>query len=257
MPTIDSSFSMHITQGPAHVDDPSLPALILAISYLVAVEGPVWRSVRGAGLAYGAGFRHDRDSGHIAFTIYRSPDASKAFLAGRKVITDHLDGTTPFDKLALEGARSAVAVDIADREATMTAAAEQSFLNFEAWGKKQGWTKELLHAVEKVTVDEVKDVFQNLLLKCFDPEHSVSVITSAVVKADDIKEAFATEGYETEIRELDSFADDYGLWREYAGGGSNEGDSESEEDDEEGFVEVGADEEDSDDEVEFTPDEDD
>jgi len=43
LPTIDSSFSIHFAIGPDSPNHPKLPALLLAISYLDAVEGPLWR----------------------------------------------------------------------------------------------------------------------------------------------------------------------------------------------------------------------
>lgn len=41
--TIDSSFSIHVALGPDSPSHPKLPAMLLAISYLDAVEGPLWR----------------------------------------------------------------------------------------------------------------------------------------------------------------------------------------------------------------------
>lgn len=51
MPTIDSSYALAVSKGPSSFTHPSIPALMVATSYLNAVEGPLWNAVRGPGLA--------------------------------------------------------------------------------------------------------------------------------------------------------------------------------------------------------------
>merc|ERR1711939_890209 len=79
MATIDSSFCISTATGPTDPEDPILPALMVAISFLEAVEGPLWTAIRGKGLAYGSWFKRDPDGGFIQFSVYRSPDAYRAF----------------------------------------------------------------------------------------------------------------------------------------------------------------------------------
>lgn len=51
MPTIDSSYALAVAKGPSSFSHSSIPALMVATSYLNAVEGPLWNAVRGPGLA--------------------------------------------------------------------------------------------------------------------------------------------------------------------------------------------------------------
>jgi Zn-dependent M16 (insulinase) family peptidase len=110
MPTIDSSFLLSSVKGPTSPTDPVLPALMVAISYLEAVEGPLWVAVRGKGLAYGSGFRRDPDGGFVQFSIYRSPDAYRAFVAAKDVLESYINGEAKFEQSALEGAISGIVV---------------------------------------------------------------------------------------------------------------------------------------------------
>lgn len=103
MPTIDSSFCLSSAKGPTSYTDPQLPALMVAISYLDAVEGPLWSAVRGTGLAYGTGFSRDLDGGFMQFRVYRSPDAYKAFAASKAIVESFIQGKTGFEDHALEG----------------------------------------------------------------------------------------------------------------------------------------------------------
>jgi len=49
MPAIDSSFAVSSSKGPTSYTDPRIPALMVAVSYLEAVEGPLWSSVPVSG----------------------------------------------------------------------------------------------------------------------------------------------------------------------------------------------------------------
>jgi len=46
LPTLDSSFAVCTSKGPKSMSDPDLPALLLAIAYMDAVEGPLWKYVK-------------------------------------------------------------------------------------------------------------------------------------------------------------------------------------------------------------------
>lgn len=50
------------------------------------MEGLLWRSVRGAGLAYGANIYTDVERGFTYFNVYRSPDSVKAYIAAKKAV---------------------------------------------------------------------------------------------------------------------------------------------------------------------------
>lgn len=56
----------------------------------------------------GSGFSQYVDSGQISLMMWSSPDAFKAFVAGREVVQDLVSGKTAFDPLALEGAISSI-----------------------------------------------------------------------------------------------------------------------------------------------------
>ena len=104
MPTIDSSFLLSSAKGPTSPTDPILPALMVAISFMEAVEGPLWVAVRGKGLAYGSGFKRDPDAGLVQFSVYRSPDAYRAFVAAKAVVESYINGESK-DKWPRRAAR--------------------------------------------------------------------------------------------------------------------------------------------------------
>ena len=181
MPTVDSSFCLSSAKGPTSYTDPQLPALMVAISYLDAVEGPLWTAVRGTGLAYGTGFSRDLDGGFMQFRVYRSPDAYKAFAASRAIIQSFISGKSEFEDHALEGAISAIVVAMADEQPTMATAAQVSFVNSVIRGLGKDYNAELMKKVRQVSVTEIKKAMEDVLLPAFTPGKANVVVTCAPI----------------------------------------------------------------------------
>ncbi|RVD83457.1 uncharacterized protein DFL_007843 [Arthrobotrys flagrans] len=205
MSTLDSSFSVTVAKGPESLNDERIPALLLAVAYLDAVEGPLWKAIRGTGLAYGTGFVRKVDSGHIFFSIYRSPDAFKAFEMAKKIVSDYADGTTPFDEFDLDGAISTVVSSIVDVESTLAAAATTSFVLQVIHRQPKSYNTDMLRKVRKVTPDEIRKAMTEILLPLFHPKTSIAVVTTAPVNTDSLKERFVELGFPVEVRTLSSF----------------------------------------------------
>jgi Zn-dependent M16 (insulinase) family peptidase len=181
MPTIDSSFLISSAKGPTSWEDPILPALMVAISFLEAVEGPLWTAVRGTGLAYGANFKRDQDGGFVQFSVYRSPDAYRAFAAAKKVVESYIDGTLKFEQYALEGAISGIVVGFADEQSTMAAAGQFHFVNNVIRGVDEEYNAKILKAVRAVGVEEIKKVMSEVLMPAFLPGKANVVVTCAPI----------------------------------------------------------------------------
>lgn len=179
VPAIDSSYSLHTARGPNSYDHPQIPALMVAISYLTAPEGPFWCAIRGTGLAYDSGLRRSIESGLLSFWVYSSPEASKAFAAGRKVVEDYISGATPFDPPALEGAISIIALSLVDQQASMIAAAQESFTNQVIRKVPKDYSAQILKAVRDVSEDQIKQALKEFVLPVFQPDKSILVVTCA------------------------------------------------------------------------------
>ena len=210
LPTIDSSFAISVSKGPASLEDPDVPALMVALAYLDAVEGPLWTAVRGTGLAYGSSFARHTESGQISFEVYRSPDAYRAFYASKNVVANFVSGVTSFDELALEGAISSIVLGFANGQATMASAAQSSFVRQVIRGLSGNWNEMMLKLVRNVKISEIKEVMERIVLPVFKPETSNLIVTCAPVMEASLLKGFASVGFKPEIRPLASFQDDYG-----------------------------------------------
>lgn len=209
MSTIDSSFALLVGKGPDSYDHPDLPALMVARTYMDAVEGPLWVAVRGTGLAYGTGFVRSIDTGKVIFRISRSPDAYKAFTAAKEQVEGYATGKFSFDKFALEGAISEIVLGMADEQPTMASAADSSFANQVIRGISKDWSHQLLSKVQAVTPDQIREAMLKYLVPIFRPESSNLVITCAQIMKETLETNFSA--YKPQVRSLESFQDDYGL----------------------------------------------
>ena len=179
MPTIDSSFAYCIARGPTSFDDPRLPALMVAVSYMNAVEGPLWVAVRGTGLAYGTSISYDIESGFISLLVYRSPEAYKAFQASRRIVEDHITGSIPFDPLMVEGAISSIVVAFANDQQTLAAAAQANFVRQVIRGLPENYMEIMLKKVRTTSEKQIKDVLKDLVLDIFTPGKADVIVTCA------------------------------------------------------------------------------
>jgi Zn-dependent M16 (insulinase) family peptidase len=181
---IDSSFAVLTSKGPKGYTHPQLPSLMVALAYLDAVEGPMWSSIRGTGLAYGSNFYRDPETGLLKFRIYKSPNAFAAFNKAKTVVRELGDGTKVFDKLALEGAISSIVRDFVDERATIVDAARSSFVDLVTRGVGKEWQAWALREVRKVGEEDVKSILNEVVSGVFVPEKTDLVITCGGIMTD-------------------------------------------------------------------------
>lgn len=181
MPTVDSSFAYATAHGLDSYDHPKLPAVMVAIAYMNAVEGPLWVAVRGKGLAYGTNFAYNIDTCMVNFDVYRSPNAHKAFEASKQIVEDHLSGAMPFDPLMLEGAISSIVVGFANEQTTPAMAAQGSFIRQVVRNLPSDYKEKMLEKVRDTKVDEVKGALREIILPLFDANTANLVVTCGTV----------------------------------------------------------------------------
>jgi len=260
LPAIESSYVLAVGKAPSSNRDPALPALMIANSYLNAVEGPLWTANRGTGLAYSTNVVQHITSGQISLMIYRSPDASKAFVASKDVVESLATDKTVFDTLALEGAISDIVSGFTDSETTMSSAAQSSFVRQVIKDLPKDWPNIMLEQVRKVTVEEIKQAMRDFVLPVFEAKTANLFVTCAPDLERKIVMGFSEVGFNVDVKPLSFFQDDYGLKGEDDDEDDEEEEDEEDEEDVEGEVEEETDDDDDqdrDEEDEEIDDEDD
>ena len=167
LPTVDGSFLYAVSRGLTSFNDPQLPALMVAASYLNATEGPLWTAVRGPGLAYSCQLGFDIDGGFVSLDIYRSPNSYLAFIAARDCIKKLASGETELDEWELEGAVSSVVVGMADEGATWASAAGAKFVKEVMRGLDGNYNEAMLKRVRMVGKEEVRQAMGGMCSRVF------------------------------------------------------------------------------------------
>ncbi|KAL5342608.1 Metalloenzyme, LuxS/M16 peptidase-like protein [Aspergillus crustosus] len=245
MPTIDSSFAYATARGLDSYNDPKLPALLVAITYMNAVEGPLWVAVRGKGLAYGTNFQYDINTGFVNFDVYRSPNSHKAFESSKEIVEAHLSGEAPFDPLMFEGAISSIVVSFANEQVTTASAAQGSFIRQVVRALPSDYKERILREVRDISAEDVKKALSEIILPLFAPETANIVITCTTVLQETIEKGFKESGFFPKVQPLKDFEDDYGL--KVGDNSGEEGDDDEDDDEDDGDESGSEDDDESDD----------
>ncbi|KIJ68351.1 hypothetical protein HYDPIDRAFT_106537 [Hydnomerulius pinastri MD-312] len=227
LPTIESSFVNHTTKGIQGFDHPEYPALRVALEVLNAAESYLWRSVRGAGLAYGAYVSADREAGLLTFSLYRSSNSMEAFKEVNKVITGLVDRSVELEDTTLDAAKSSIVYGVAKNVATAGRAAINSFTNQALKGLPQDHNLQLLEKYQAVTKDDVLASLQKHILPMFSSSSSTVVVVTAPSKVNEIADGLKGYGFNVEKRTLEVDPDEDGSYESGSESGSDSGSEES------------------------------
>ncbi|KAF1954012.1 zinc metalloprotease-like protein [Byssothecium circinans] len=208
---IDSSYAIFTTAGPNSYTHPQLPALMVAIAYLDAVEGPLWVGIRGTGLAYGSGFVRDSDCGLLKFRIFKSPNVFSAYKAAKGIIEEYVDGTRKFDQYELEGAISTIVRGFVDEQSTIVDAAKLNFVHTTIKNLGKEWSEWVLTEVRKIKAEDVQKIMKDVVSPVLDPEKADLVVTCGGPMLDDLKKNFESAGFKIQAKQLNDFSESYGL----------------------------------------------
>lgn len=203
LPSIESSFSLHSAPGPVSFDSKDIAPLLVLNEVLETMEGIFWKLIRGQGLAYSCSLRADVEAHLVYFSIYRSPNAYKAFLQARNVIYQLKEKELDIEDSAIDGAKSGVIFSIVNREDTISHAAGQSFTNQILKQVKATYNRDLLTRVQATEKDDLYRVLNKYLVALFEPERSNVVVVSTPGKVNDIAEGFKSIGFNVATTSLD------------------------------------------------------
>eukprot|EP00761_Pharyngomonas_kirbyi_P012880 gb/GECH01012907.1/.p1 GENE.gb/GECH01012907.1/~~gb/GECH01012907.1/.p1 ORF type:complete len:1026 (+),score=213.10 gb/GECH01012907.1/:1-3078(+) len=200
----DSSYMQRTVPGINRYDDEDGPAMMVAVEYLTALEGPMWRQIRGQGLSYAYGIHTAPEEGLTYFTLFKSGNLPKAYAETQSILEEH---TQPddFDEVEVKAARSASTFQLISREETMWEAASQRFLNF-LRRVPSNHNFRSLSAVQSVNRQDVCRVVQKYLAPLFSADKTNTVVTTNPNKVDEIARVFENEYHQKlEKASLDNF----------------------------------------------------
>ncbi|RYO45354.1 Uncharacterized protein AA0116_g13363 [Alternaria tenuissima] len=208
---IDSSSAVLISKGPEGYKNAQRPLLMVALAYLDAKEGPMWKSIRGPGHAYGSNFSHDPETGLLRFHISKSPSLFAAYESAKTVVKELAGSMQKIEQRALKGAVSSVVHGFVNKRATVIDAATNSFVDHVTHPVGKGYQDWVLREACKVTEEDVKNILNEVVAGLFVPEKTDLVVTCSNIMRHGLKKDFGDAGFKIEIKQLADFQDAYGL----------------------------------------------
>lgn len=209
-PASESSYMNVITSIPLNMDyrHPDYAIVALASEYLQCVEGPFWKGIRGAGLAYGASVIGMPEANCWAFHIYRGADILKCYQVAREIVEQHASGAIEIDQLLLEGAVSMIINRIATRENSYASAAIANYTDNFILKRGPHFNDYHIKRLSEVSAAEVRDIMKKYFVNIFNSQKSCVFVSCHPSKLEATQEFLEREGFTVEIEELDDDDDD-------------------------------------------------
>lgn len=108
----------------------------------------------------------------------------------------------PLDDLMIEAAKSELAFFTANQQATLSLAAETSFVNQVLRGVPQSYQRDLLERAGKVSKSEVEAAMKKWLLPIFDPATSIAAVATSKGKLEAIQKQLKDLHFDVTVREI-------------------------------------------------------
>ncbi|CAH1271971.1 Hypp4744 [Branchiostoma lanceolatum] len=200
---VESSFLVQTVPGITSHSHPDLAAILVFIEYLTALEGPMWRQIRGLGLSYHYSIKVTPSQGLMSFILYKSAQLVQAYKVGKDIVDEYLDGSSDFEPVQVEAAISSVLSSIIEREESVGDTSMQSLLSYFR-GVGSSYNRDLLAKISKVTVSDLKRVGAEYFTPLFDPSKARVSICCNPSKVEETK-----AGFEEQLVVMESLEEAY------------------------------------------------
>lgn len=187
--SVESAFLTQCTPSLTSYSSPDLPALLVLIQYLVQLEGPMWRQIRGQGLSYNYNLFVRPCDGLLYFCLTKSSLVAAAYGEALQIVERHLSGEEEWDEELLESSRSSLMFEVVEKEKSVNEVALQSLLAYHR-GIDMSHTRLLLERVAAVSLSDLLRVGRQYLRPLFDPATSKLAICCHPSKVEDTVAAF-------------------------------------------------------------------
>ena len=176
---VGSVESAYLQQSTASISDYrhwDLPSLLVAIQYLTQLEGPMWKEIRGKGLAYSYRITLNANEGMLSLYLTRAAQLAGAYEEAQNILSNHINGSRAWEDDLLESAKSSLIYEVIDREAQISNVMQQSLFAYYR-EVPPSYNKDLLSKIVKVTVEDVKKA----AVKYFTPLIQASTSKTVIV----------------------------------------------------------------------------
>lgn len=198
----ESSYLAACTPIPKDYFNKDIYSISLACEFLRALEGPLYRGIRGTGLAYGASVRQTVETGYLSFSIYRGADVQQAWIAGKKAIEDYANGTQKIEQLDLQSSIAGIVNGVAEAESNAYDAAAGKFNDDILKKRGPNFIYKFIDKLNQVTTEDVVYVLKKYFIPLFSPESSLLFACVPPTKSGDFTKFLQETGYQVSVEEI-------------------------------------------------------
>lgn len=182
---VESTFFCQTTTAIKEFLDPDLAPLLVFLQYLTQLEGPMWRQIRGMGLAYSYNMIPRPNEALLYLTFYRATNIIGAYKEAKTIVESKLcDGVT-WDKPLFDSAKSSLIFEIIEREKSIGDVVAQSLLSYFK-NVDHNYNRWLVQLISKVSLGDLCRVGPKYVTPLFDPERSKTSVVCHPSKVEEI-----------------------------------------------------------------------
>lgn len=191
--SVESAFMYQVSPAVDSYQHPDYPAILVFIEYLCALEGPLWRQIRGCGYSYHYRMSMSPDTSQLTFVLARSTHIFAAYKTAKEIVDGFVSGKTPFDESQVDSARSGIIYQLIAKEQTISSASLMSMIS-EFKEIDSNFRRDLLKKISNVTIDDLKMVGKKYFVQLFDPSVFTATLCCHPTKIDEILKSFGELG---------------------------------------------------------------
>jgi len=201
---VESAFLSRSVPAITDFNHEDLPPLMLLIQYLTQLEGPMWRKIRGAGLAYGYFMYPSVAKGQLYLSLFKATHPVKAYQEAKQIAESHISGAEKWDVTLFESAKSSLIFELIEKEKTVGDVVGQSLLSTFK-GTDRTYSREFLKRVDAVTLEDLNRVGPKYVSALFDGDKSRTSLVCHPSKVEEVVAGFKGLGVDLEV--IDSLDD--------------------------------------------------
>ncbi|XP_071154933.1 uncharacterized protein C05D11.1-like [Mytilus edulis] len=204
--SVESSFLIQAVPCISDFYHKDLPAVMVFIQYMTQLEGPMWKQIRGLGLAYGYSMYVKPEKNLLFYVLTKSSNIVNAYQKGKNIVMGYINGENSFSEVELESARSSLIFEIIEEEKTVTKVAQQSLLSYFR-GVDHNYNKEMLMKIAAVTIEDLKRIGSTYIAPLFDSDKVRTAVCCNPSKVKETANDFKQFGVNLTV--LDSLEEDF------------------------------------------------
>lgn len=167
-----STTSLH---GLTYHDLHTIATIRVCIEYLTALEGPMWKRIRGLGLSYSYSIRIDIDTQLLYFSLYKSTSLMSAYSEAYNIVNEYVTNQSSFNDIDLIAAKNSLVYEILSVADTPSSAAEQSFIH-SLHNLSNTYIHDILQHIQSITASDCIDILQKYILPVFTSDNTTTRI---------------------------------------------------------------------------------